>query len=142
MEKVSTILGVILIISYSLISCTSPISSKEEALKVLKNSEWEEIHDTKGLGLGFDETSTYMYFDAEGYCYIYPDKGGYNKVSKSEALTYEVKFTKAKHNIIQICVNGCNNANSYYLDSENRDKIVFVGFGRFETVTRNLRRVK
>jgi len=123
-----------------LVSCSNQISSKEEALEVLKNSEWEEIHDTKGLGLGFDETSTYMYFDSEGLAYIYPKKGGFQQMSKQEAFPYEVKFTKGKHNVIQICVNGCDNPNTYYLDSDNRNKIAYFGFGR-ETITRNLKRV-
>ena len=111
MKNIIAIFGAIMILSI-LVSCSNQISSKEEALEVLKNSEWEEIHDTKGLGLGFDETSTYMYFDSEGLAYIYP----------------------------QICVNGCDNPNTYYLDSDNRNKIAYFGFGR-ETITRNLKRV-
>ncbi|GEM_PF-4960006 len=139
MKNIIAIFGAIMILSI-LVSCSNQISSKEEALEVLKNSEWEEIHDTKGLGLGFDETSTYMYFDSEGLAYIYPKKGGFQQMSKQEAFPYEVKFTKGKHNVIQICVNGCDNPNTYYLDSDNRNKIAYFGFGR-ETITRNLKRV-
>ena len=140
MKNIIAIVGAIIIVS-TLIGCSNQISSKEEALEVLKNSEWEEIHDTKGLGLGFDETSTYMYFDSEGLVYIYAHKGGFRNLSKSEALPYEVKFTKGKHNVIQICVNGCDNPNTYYLDSDNRDKMAYFGFAVKETITRNLKRV-
>jgi len=139
MKNIIAIFGAIMILS-TLVSCSNQISSKEEALEVLKNSEWEEIHDTKGLGLGFDETSTYMYFDSEGLAYIYPKKGGFRQVSKSDAFPYEVKFKEGKHNVIQICVNGCDNPNKYYLDSDNRNKIAYFGIGK-ETTTKNLKRV-
>ena len=134
--------GAIMILS-SLLSC-SQISSKEEALEVLKNSEWEFVHETEGFGLGFDEVSTYMYFDSEGFVYMYAKKGGFSNLSKSseKAFPYEVKFTKGKHNVIQICINGCDNPNVYYLDSDNPDKIAYFGLGAEETFTRNIKRVK
>ena len=92
------------------------------------------------MGLGVDKISTYYYFDSGGLVYIYSEKGGFKQKSKSEALSYDIKFTKGKHNVIQICVNGCSNPNKYYLDSDNRNKMVYFGIGR-ETITRNLKRV-
>ena len=108
---------------------------------MLKNSEWELINETEGLGLGFDEVSSYMYFDSEGFVYMNAHKGGFSNLFKSEELPYEVKFTKGKHNVIQICINGCDNPNVYYLDSDNPYKMAYFGVVAEETFTRNIKRV-
>ena len=108
-------------------SCGQGISSKEEALSILINSEWEEITDVTDLSLGFDEVSTFYYFDSNKQVYIYSKKGGYNQFDKSKALSYEIQFKKGKHNVCQICINGCDNPNLYYLDCDNPKKITYFG---------------
>ena len=49
MKNVIQIFGALILLS--IVSCNNQISSREEALEVLKNSEWEEITNTKGWGL-------------------------------------------------------------------------------------------
>ncbi len=106
-------------------SCKNKISSAQEGMDLIRNTEWEHPYDLSDMGLG--SVSTYTFFSSDNLCYTYDKKGGYKNLPKSDGLKYEIYFEEGKHNVVQICVNGCNNPNTYYLESG--DKLVYVQFG-------------
>ena len=124
------------------ISCSQKrtINSKEEALKLIQNTEWEEINDLRDIGLGM--VSTYLYFDDKGICYLYSTKpGGYKDGGKIDGkFNYVVDFQKEeKGNSVQICINGCDNPNvSFLIDEDNMN---FIQLGE-NIVTSEVKRIK
>jgi hypothetical protein len=115
----------LLFITFSMLSCENKIGSAQEAMNIIQNTEWEHPYDLNDIGLG--DVSTYIFFSSDKLCYIYPKKGGYKSLPKSAGFRYEIHFEEGKHNVVQICVNGCDNPNTYYL--EPGDKLNYVQFG-------------
>lgn len=107
------------------VNCQKQINSAEEAKEIIHNTEWEHPYELNDIGL--ENVSTYTYFSSDNLCYTYANIGDYKTLSKSEGLKYDIHFEKGEHNLVQICVNGCNNPNTYYL--ENNDKLMFVQYG-------------
>ena len=116
---------ILLFITFLMFSCENKIGSAQEGMNLIQNTEWEHPYDLNDMGL--DNVSTYTFFSSDKLCYTYANKGGYKTLPKSAGLRYEIHFEEGKHNVVQICVNGCNNPNTYYL--EPGDKLEYVQFG-------------
>jgi hypothetical protein len=135
-KKIITKIFFLFFITFFTLSCKNKISSAEEGLKLIQNTEWEHPYDLNDMGLG--NVSTYTFFSSDKLCYTYANKGEYKNLPKSAGLKYEIHFEEGEHNLVQICVNGCNNPNTYYLESG--DKLEYVQFG--ETLrTESLKKV-
>lgn len=92
------------------------------------------------MGLGF--LSTYLYFDDNGVCYLYSTQpGGYKNGSKIDGkFNYKIDFQKGENeNSVQICINGCDNPNVYFLI--DKDNINFIQLGD-PLVSKKVRRIK